>query len=73
MITACRDCAAWDQLTGNNGLGICRRHALTIDQNRARSKSDRFPLSRSWDYCFDALPVKDHMGSFRTYSDEVEL
>lgn len=72
MITACRDCAAWDQLYGNDILGICRRHALTVDIDRSRGKSDRFPISRSWDYCFDALSIKDHSGPPRTVGPFVE-
>lgn len=62
MITCCRECAAWDQLAGNDVLGICRRHALTVDPDRSGGKSDRFPLSRGWDYCFESLPLKDHFG-----------
>ena len=66
MITACRDCAAWDPIYGNDIIGICRRHAPVVDMDRVRGKADRFPFSRSWDYCFDALSVKDHVGPPRT-------
>lgn len=73
MITCCRDCAAWDQLAGNNVLGICRRHPLSVDPNRARGKSDRFPISRSWDYCFDAITLLESRGAFRVPENIAEI
>lgn len=73
MITACRDCAAWDQLTGNNSLGICRRHPLSVDPDRARGKSDRFPISRAWDFCFDAIVLRRCNGAFRAPENITEI
>jgi len=77
MITACRDCACWEQLTFHPDTGVCRRHAPVIDPHRKNYFADRFPYTRDTDYCFEALSIKDHAGAIRRINyvtlNEVEL